>query len=201
MNNDEYRTIAGESKGIFRDRGSKFIALAYRCSTIDKVESNLEKARKEYRDARHHCYAYKLGVDEDSWRVNDDGEPSGSAGKPILGQISSFEVTNILIVVVRYFGGTLLGVGGLINAYRSAARDAIENNRIIKEQLKLEMSIHFPYASMNDVMKIIKEEKLEQNNQVFDMNCSIDLIFRLALKEKVLGRLSKVEGLKIIHPL
>jgi len=198
MNNDEYYTIAVESSGIFRDRGSKFIALAYRCSTIEDVELCLARARKEYRDARHHCYAYKLGMDNNTWRVNDDGEPSGSAGKLILGQIASFDLTNVLIVVVRYFGGTLLGVGGLIVAYRSAARDALENNRIIKEQIKLHITIHFPYGSMNDVMKIIKEEKLEQSNQVFDMNCSIDLCFRLMLQEKVSGRLSKVEGLKII---
>lgn len=200
MINDEYLTVSGLSTGIFRDRGSKFIALVYRVSNIEEVESCLEKARKEYRDARHHCYAYRLGIKDDAWRVNDDGEPTGSAGKPILGQISSFEITNVLIVVVRYFGGTLLGVGGLINAYRSAAKDALQNNKIITELLMSDISINFPYAAMNNVMKIIKDEHLEQSNQKFDLSCSIHLRFRLSSNERIISRLSKVDQLEIIYP-
>jgi len=146
---DSYRTIEGPSKGLFRDRGSRFIALAYPVRTTDEIKSILEELRKEYHDARHHCYAYMLGPDRQVWRANDDGEPSGSAGRPIMGQINSHELTDILIVVVRYFGGTLLGVSGLINAYKTAAADAISNASIVERRVHVSLRITFPYLVIN----------------------------------------------------
>lgn len=197
MLSDEYRTVKDASTGIFKDRGSKFIACVFRVASVEEVKTRLEEVKKEYRDARHHCYAYRLGMDDDNWRVNDDGEPSGSAGKPILGQISSFDITNVLIVVVRYFGGTLLGVGGLINAYKNAAREALQNNTIITELVKVHLHISFPYESMNSVMKIIKEEQLDQANQVFEIECSLDLQLRESDKDRVISRLKKVDRLSV----
>lgn len=197
MESDEYRTIKASSSGIFKDRGSKFIAHAYRVGSAEEAKGIIEEVKKDYRDARHHCYAYKIGTEDDNWRVNDDGEPSGTAGRPILGQISSFELSNVLIVVVRYFGGTLLGVGGLINAYRNAARNALENSIIITEHLKVKVHISFPYEAMNAVMKIIKDENPEQSNQVFENSCSLDLCFRKSDKDRLIGRLSIIEGITI----
>ena len=197
IRDDEYLTIKGTSSGTFKDRGSKFIAFVRRVQSVDDVKKELEEIRKEYRDARHHCYAYKIGTGEDNWRVNDDGEPSGSAGKPILGQINSYEITNVLIVVIRYFGGTLLGVGGLINAYRSAAREALENNTIVSEQVMEKLQISFPYEAMNDVMKVIKDENLEQSNQVFELQCSLTLGFRASKLDIIHGRLNHIEGVII----
>lgn len=193
---DTYKTIKSESRGLFKDRGSKFIGLAYRVSSVEEFQSALEEARKEYRDARHHCYAYKIGLNDDIWRVNDNGEPSGTAGKPIMGQINSFEITNVLIVVVRYFGGTLLGVGGLINAYRNAAKDALENAVIISEIITQSYDLEFPYLAMNDVMTLIKEENLSQSKQVFELSCSIRINFRKSIEDSIIGRLSKIKDLK-----
>ncbi len=150
--------------------------------------------RDEYHDARHHCYAYMIGADRLTWRVNDDGEPSGSAGKPILGQINSAGITNVLIVVVRYFGGTLLGVSGLINAYRTAAAEAIKNSGIISVTLMNYYRLVFPYTAMNDVMKILKEENAGQSDQSFDLECRITIRIPLSESERITGRLSAVEG-------
>ena len=160
------------------------------------IKSILEGIRKEHHEARHHCYAYQLGQEENSWRANDDGEPSGTAGRPILGQIRSFGLTNVLIVVSRYFGGTLLGVSGLINAYRSAANDALGNAEIIDHIIQESYEITYPYASMNDVMKIIKEEDIAQSGHSFDLECRIVVRFRLSSREKILARFSRIEGLK-----
>ena len=147
MESDSYKTIKSFSHGIFRDKGSRFIANAYPVADQEAVKPILDSLRKEFHDARHHCYAYMLGRERSVWRVNDDGEPSGTAGKPILGQINSFGLTNILIVVIRYFGGTLLGVPGLINAYRSAASEAIANAKIIKCTVQDYYEITFPYMA------------------------------------------------------
>jgi uncharacterized YigZ family protein len=193
---DTYKTIKSESSGLFKDRGSKFIGLAYRVRSVEEFQSSLEKAKKEYRDARHHCFAYKIGLDDDTWRVNDDGEPSGTAGKPIMGQINSFELTNVLIVVVRYFGGTLLGVGGLINAYRNAAREALEKAVIISEIITQSYDLEFPYLAMNNVMTLIKEENLSQSKQVFELSCSMRISFRKSIEESILVRLSKIKDLR-----
>jgi len=194
---DSYKTIEAPSKGLFRDRGSRFIALAFPVRKTDDIKSILDDLRKEYHDARHHCYSYMLGSDRLVYRSNDDGEPSGSAGRPILGQINSNELTDILIVVVRYFGGTLLGVSGLINAYRSAAADAISNALIVERRVHVSLRIIFPYLGMNEVMKVLKEEKVEQRDQKFDSDCSLVISFPASATEKIEGRLKKITGIVI----
>ena len=168
-----YRTISSPSEGSFRDRGSKFLAFAYPVNNEVAIKDILEELRKKYHDARHHCYAWKTGIRDINQRANDDGEPSSSAGKPILNQIEKARLTNVLIVVIRYFGGTLLGVGGLINAYRSAAKDAIENARVITVTIKHTYLIRFEYPRMNDVMTVVKELQLETFDQVFELSCSM----------------------------
>ena len=173
MPTEIYKTIKAPAEGVFRDRGSRFLAFAYPIGGQEEVKPILDKLRKEYHDARHHCFAYMLGNERINFRSNDDGEPSGTGGRPILGQINSFVLTNILIVVVRYFGGTLLGVSGLIHAYRSAAESAIQNSEIIECTLKEYYKLTFQYESMNDVMKILKDEDVNQSEQNFDTVCSI----------------------------
>ncbi len=195
MKEDEYKTLKGSSEGVFKDRGSRFIAKACPVENVEEVKEILLSLRKEYHDARHHCYAYIIGTDEENWRANDDGEPSGSAGNPILGQIRSFGLTNVLIVVIRYFGGTLLGVGGLINAYRNAARAAIESNSIITKTVKVRYQLKFPYLSLNSVMKLLKDEGLTQENQEFDNECMIIVSFRHSIETKVTERLGMIDDL------
>ncbi len=196
MISDTYKTIKDISGGIYKEKGSRFIATAYPVSDTDEIKNILDNVRKELHDARHHCYAYMLGHQKDTWRMNDDGEPSGTAGRPILGQINSFDITNVLIVVSRYFGGTLLGVSGLINAYKTAANDSLNNAVIIERTVKEYFQIFFTYDSMNDVMKVLKEEHVDQSDQSFDINCRINISFRESLHEKILGRLDRIEGLK-----
>ena len=191
-----YKTIKSFSQGVFRDRGSKFIAYAYPISDQESAKPIIDKLRKEFHDARHHCYAYMLGYQRLVWRANDDGEPSGTAGKPILGQINSNGLTNILIVIIRYFGGTLLGVPGLINAYKTAAADVIQNAEVIECSVNDYYEISFPFGSMNDIMKILKDEDIGQSDQVYDLECKIIINFRISSEERVLGRLSRIEGVK-----
>lgn len=157
---DEYITLKETSQGLYKEKGSKFIAIAAPVASADEVRYQLETLRKRYHDARHHCFAYRLGEEPYEIRYNDDGEPSGTAGKPIFGQILSFDLTNVLIVVIRYFGGVKLGTGGLIQAYRAAARDALDNGTIIRKRWTVRLEIRFNYLQMNEVMKIIKEENL-----------------------------------------
>jgi uncharacterized YigZ family protein len=196
MNSDTYKTIISSSQGIYKEKGSRFISFTFPISGQEEIKPIIDKIKKEHHEARHHCYAYMLGHEKIIWRVNDDGEPSGTAGKPILGQINSFGLTNILIVVSRYFGGTLLGVSGLINAYRSAAISAIQNAELTEKTVNEYYEITYPYISMNDVMRILKEENLVQSEQSFDLECRILLNFRISVKEKVLNRLSRIDGLK-----
>jgi uncharacterized YigZ family protein len=196
MESDIYKTIKSSSQGIYREKGSRFIASAYPVSDQEEIKPIIDKIRKEYHDARHHCYAFMIGHKRVNWRVNDDGEPSGTAGKPILGQINSSGLTNILIVVSRYFGGTLLGVSGLINAYRSAAACSINNAEIIDCTLLEYYVISFQFLSMNDVMKILKEENIGQSDQMFGLECSMNINFRVSAKETILKRLARVESLK-----
>jgi uncharacterized YigZ family protein len=195
---DTYKTITSESKGLFKDRGSRFIAFAIPVSSQEEIKTRLELLKKEYHDARHHCYAWVLMPDRQTWRVNDDGEPSGTAGKPILGQINSRELTNILVVVIRYFGGTLLGVSGLINAYRSAAADALINSNVIEKQIMETWMVSFPYSAMNDVMKVLKEEGCIQNNHNYEREtCTAEISVRASLADKLNGRLRKITGLSL----
>lgn len=198
MNPDNYLTVKKHSQGIFRDKGSKFIGLVWPVESVDSVRDIVDSVKKEYHDARHHCYAYMIGSDRLTWRVNDDGEPSGSAGKPILGQINSAGLTNVLIVVVRYFGGTLLGVSGLIQAYRTAAAEAIKNSGIITMTLMDYYRIGFPYAAMNDVMKILKEENAGQSDQSFGLDCSIQIKIPHSEAERITGRLSAISKVSTV---
>jgi uncharacterized YigZ family protein len=156
---DTYRTVTEISEGIYKEKGSKFIARCYPVRTESEVKQRLEEIKKEYFDARHHCYAYIIGYDKSGWRMNDDGEPSGTAGKPIYGQLQSFDLTNCLLVVVRYFGGIKLGVSGLINAYKAAARDAIENSTIIEKTINEIYRLEYPYEMINDAMKLLKDNE------------------------------------------
>jgi uncharacterized YigZ family protein len=199
MESDTYKTIKSPSQGVYKEKGSRFLAFAYPISDPEEIKPIIEKIRKEHYMAKHHCFAYMIGHDRATWRVNDDGEPSSTAGRPILGQINSFGLTNILIVVTRYFGGTLLGVSGLINAYKTAARSAIKNGEITECTLQEFYEITFPYLSMNDVMKILKEENISQSDQNFDLDCCIKINFRVSAKEKNLKRLSRIDGLKCIY--
>jgi uncharacterized YigZ family protein len=194
---DEYKTIAKPSQGTFRDKGSKFLAFAIPASSEQEVKQHLEALRKQYYDATHHCYAYVLGFDKSAYRVNDDGEPSGTAGRPIYGQLLSNDLTNTLIVVVRYYGGTNLGVPGLINAYKTSALDAINNATILTKIVKEIYEIQYPYEVMNDVMKIIKDEILEVINNEFGMKCVIRLAIRHSDAVRVTAKFSKVNQLII----
>lgn len=196
---DTYKTINKCSEGLYREKGSKFIARVYHVNSETQIKEHLAQLRKEFYDARHHCYAYQLGFDKSAYRVNDDGEPSGTAGRPIFGQIQSFDLTNVLIVVIRYFGGTKLGIGGLINAYRSATKEAIENNKIETRTINEVYKINYPYPCMNEVMKIMKDYKLEQKDQIFEMDCELTFIVRKGEANSIYDKLSKISDLKITY--
>lgn len=176
---DTYKSIAAPSKGLYKDLGSKFLAFAYPVETEEEVKTIVSGLKKEYFDARHHCYAYRLGRDGGQWRANDDGEPSSTAGRPILGQLLSNELSDILVVVVRYFGGTKLGVPGLIKAYKSATQDAIANGQIIEKISTELLTVEFDYLQMNDVMKVFKDLNITPLQQQFDLSCKISARVRL----------------------
>jgi len=176
---DTYKTIETPSKEIlFKDKNSKFFGYAFPVLNEDEVKNHLIDLKKKHHSARHWCYAYQIGTDTISFRANDDGEPNNTAGMPIYGQIQSFEVTNILIVVVRYFGGVKLGVGGLINAYKTSAQLALENTSIVEKTINIDYLITFDYKNMNKVMRIIKEKNLEVINQKLELNCQITISVR-----------------------
>jgi len=197
MFEDVYKTIDKKSLGLYKDKGSKFISVVVPCKTEGEVKTHLQQVKKEYYDARHHCYAYILGFDKSAYRMNDDGEPSGTAGKPIYGQLLSHDLTNILVVVIRYFGGTKLGVRGLINAYKYATLDAIENNEIITKIIKEAYELTFDYVDMNDVMRIMKEENLEQVDQDFQMTCKLTFSVRKQNADKVVKRFNDLRKLTV----
>ncbi len=194
---DTYKTISYPSEALFKEKMSRFIAFALPVRNVDEVKSHLDKFQKEYYDARHVCYAYMLGAERNEFRANDNGEPSGTAGKPILGQINSFDLTNILIVVVRYFGGVKLGTGGLAVAYREAARLAIIENEIIEKTVDEDISIVFEYPLLNEVMRIVKDENPEIIRQVFEMECEMTLRIRKSSAEKLQTKLMKVDSVRI----
>lgn len=194
---DTYKTISKESTGIYKDKGSKFLSFAFPVTNVEDVAPIVNSLKKEYFDARHHCFAWRLGVDGSHFRVVDDGEPSSTAGRPILGQIQSFGLTDILIVVIRYFGGTLLGVPGLIKAYKAAAEDAIKAAEIVEKFAETFINITFSYFVMNDVMKIIKDLSPNVLSQEFDNDCVMHLSIRQSMGEELSNRLSKVEGLQL----
>jgi uncharacterized YigZ family protein len=195
MNSDIYYSIKAPSQGLYKEKGSRFISFAFPVQDQEEIKPILDRIRKEHHEARHHCFAWMTGHERLNWRVSDDGEPSGTGGRPIMGQINSFGLTNILIVVTRYFGGTLLGVSGLINAYRSAAADAIGNAAITECTLREYYEITYPYDAMNQVMKILKEDNITLSDHSFDLVCSIRLNFRASARERILDRLMRIEGL------
>lgn len=192
---DSYKTIKTPSEGFFKDRGSKFFGYAYPITSEQELKLKIEELKKEHHTARHHCYAYRLKQDYSVYRANDDGEPTNAAGKPILGQIDAKELTNVGVVVVRYFGGTKLGVGGMMNAYKTAALEALNNAEIIECTIDEEFEISFGYPEMNTVMRFIKDLGLEIKSQKMEMDCKI--IFAIRKKEAQKAQ-DKFTGLKNI---
>lgn len=194
---DTYQTIEKPTESIFRDRGSKFLGFAYPINSDNDIKGIVAKLKADHPKANHHCWAMRLGTDRSVYRVNDDGEPSGTAGRPILNILLSKDVTNILVVVVRYFGGTLLGVPGLINAYKVATEEALKLAVIVQKTVNDIYTIKFDYLQMNDVMRIIKDENLSVLEQQFDNDCSMQLSIRKMQVEQALGKLGKVSGVKV----
>ncbi|SCW49673.1 YigZ family protein [Mucilaginibacter sp. NFR10] len=194
---DTYKTIENPAEGIFRDRGSKFLAYAFPVNSENDIKAIVAQLKSEHPKANHHCWAMRLTIDRSVFRINDDGEPSGTAGRPILNTLLSKDLTNILVVVVRYFGGTLLGVPGLINAYKAATEEALKQAVIISKTVNDVYTISFDYLQMNDVMRIIKEEGLGVLNQQFDNDCSIQLSIRKTQVEQALFKLNKVNGSQV----
>ncbi|MDR0506788.1 MAG: YigZ family protein [Dysgonamonadaceae bacterium] len=194
---DRYFTVSSCSEGLYKDRGSRFLAFACPVYTENEVKDCLQKLKKQYHDARHHCYACRLGVSGELWRAVDDGEPSGTAGKPILGQLISHNLTNIAVFVVRYFGGVKLGVSGLINAYRSATVSAIQNAEIVEKEDKDTLFLEFDCLVINEVMKTLKNEHSEIARQELDMQCKMEIRIRRSLSEQLKGKLLKIDSLRV----
>ncbi len=190
---DEYKTLTDHvGEGYYTEKRSKFLAFAHHVETADQVKKIVASYRKKYYDARHVCYAYMLGAARTEFRANDDGEPSSTAGKPILGQINSMELTDVLVVVVRYYGGVNLGTGGLIEAYREAASDALNHADVESRQVEEQIKYDFPYVMMNDVMRVVKEMQPRIVSQQYDNTCSITLSIRQSEAETLRGRLAKL---------
>ena len=194
MADDSYLTLAAPAEAALRERSSKFLAYAWPVRTEEEIRTHLEALRKRYYDATHHCYAWRLGADGGSWRANDDGEPSGTAGKPILGQLLSREVTDCLVVVVRYFGGTKLGVPGLIAAYKEATAAVLDAAEIVERTVDRLIRVDFPYVAMNEIMRVVKEERPEIRRQAFDNLCTMEFAIRESRAEQLIGKLKKAGG-------
>jgi uncharacterized YigZ family protein len=194
---DTYKTIIAPTEGIYKEKGSKFLSFAIPVSSADEVKEIVKNYRKEYYDSRHVCYAYMLGADRKEFRANDDGEPSGTAGRPILGQINSRELTNILVIVVRYFGGILLGTGGLVVAYKEATTDALDQAEVIEKTVDETISIVFDYVLMNEVMRIIKDTNAQISSQSFENKCEMQLSIRKQDAGLLSAKLAKIYGLQI----
>ena len=199
MNDDTYYMISTCGEGLYKEKGSKFIAETFIVTNEDEAKTAIATVKKKYFDARHHCYAYMIGPDKKNFRSSDDGEPSGTAGKPILNQILSKDVTNVCIVVTRYFGGIKLGTSGLINAYKAAAREALENSTIVEKTINEIYSLEFEYPLMNEVMRIMKEENLEQQNPRFELSCYLEFSTRKNDAPKIAEKFSNLFGVKITH--
>lgn len=194
---DTYKEIYEPSTGSYKDRGSKFFAHAHPVWSEEDIKVLIDVLKKQYYDARHHCYSWILNPDKSAYRINDDGEPSGSAGKPIHGQLLKYDLTNILVVVIRYFGGTKLGIPGLINAYRSATIDALENAKVKEKLIRDVYLVEFTYPDMNIVMKILKDEELEQFEQDFGIECKLKFAVRKNEADRVFAMFKKIHTLKI----
>lgn len=197
MPSDTYKTIEAPAEGLYKEKGSKFLAFGYPASSPEEITEILNSIRKKYHDARHHCYAYRVGIKNEISRMNDDGEPTNTAGKPIYGQILSNGLTNILIVVARYFGGTLLGRGGLVKAYKAAAADMLSNARIaVRYQEKL-FKIVFEYHALNEVLKILDREQLKQEDNKYDSLCSITIRINANKEKSILSKLERINSVRI----
>ena len=194
MENDVYRTIESDAEALFKEKSSKFLCFAYHVTTEEQIRERLEVLYKKYYDATHHCYAWRLGPRGETFRANDDGEPSSTAGKPILGQLLSHEITDCLIVVVRYFGGTKLGVSGLIEAYKTSAAEVIAAAEVVERTVDDRIEVRFSYMARNEVMRVIKDMQPKIVEQCFDNLCTMTLTIRQSQSEQLLTRLSKVEG-------
>ena len=194
---DLYQTISSPSEGVYKEKGSKFIAMAYPIFSESEFKEKMQDLKKEYHDARHHCYAFRLGADMQQYRFSDDGEPSSTAGKPIFGQIQSFKLTNIAIIVMRYFGGTKLGVGGLITAYKAATKDALNNANVISRTVDNSYEIQFSYAIMSDVMNFLKKNSIEILSQSLEESGTIQIRVRKSESQRIIEQLEKIDGLKI----
>ncbi|MDR0895114.1 MAG: YigZ family protein [Prevotellaceae bacterium] len=194
---DSYKTIEASAQGIYTEKRSKFLAFALPVCSVEEIKEYLDIYRKKYYDARHVCYAYMLGHERVDYRINDNGEPSGTAGKPILGQINAHELTNVLIIVVRYFGGIKLGTSGLTVAYRMAAAEAIASAAVIERTVDESVTILFEYPFMNDVMRVVKEEEPVIVTQTYDTDCRMTLAIRRSLMSRLRSRLEKIETLRL----
>jgi uncharacterized YigZ family protein len=197
MPSDTYKTIEAPAEGLYREKGSKFLAFGYPVSSPEEITKILDSVRKKYHDARHHCYAYRIGIRNEISRMNDDGEPSNTAGKPIYGQILSNGLTNILIVVVRYFGGTLLGRGGLVKAYKSAAADMLSNARIELRYPERLFKIEFEYHALNEVLKTLDREQIKQEDNKYNSLCSITIRISTNKEKSILSRLGRINSVRI----
>ena len=195
---DTFLTISTTSEGLYKEKGSKFLAFAIPVSSVEEIKEILMEKRKEFHDARHVCFAYMLGAESNDFRANDDGEPSGTAGRPMLGVLQSNNLTDTLLIVVRYFGGTKLGTSGLITAYKEASADAIANNSIIEKTVDESVTIRFEYPFLNDVMRVVKEENPTILEQHFDTDCFMTLCIRKRDFPKLVSRLEKVESISIM---
>ena len=194
---DTYKTIISEAEGLYKEKGSKFLSFAMPVSTADQAKEIVKEYRKKYYDARHVCYAYMIGAERTDFRANDDGEPSGTAGRTILGQINSRELTNVLVIVIRYFGGILLGTGGLVVAYKEATADALNQTEIIEKTVDIRISISFDYVLMNDVMRVIKDVNAQITAQTYVNQCMMQLSIRKQDAELLSSKLKKILGLVI----
>ncbi|GAB4346317.1 MAG: YigZ family protein [Flammeovirgaceae bacterium] len=197
MERDFYYTLKKGGEGLYKEKGSKFLAFSYFVDSEEDVKSKLEEIRKKYFDARHFCYAYILGFYQEKFRANDDGEPNNSAGMPILGQIRSKSLTNTLVVVVRYFGGTKLGVSGLIQAYKTAAEEALSKSEIVEKLITVPVKLEFEYILINEVMRIAKKYNLDFSNQSFDENYKIEFQVRKGMYQEVIQKLKEIRGVSI----
>ena len=192
---DIYKTIGAPTEGIYKEKGSKFIAYAFPVSNEQQIKEITARLKKEHHSARHHCFAWRLGSDLKLFRVNDDGEPSGTAGRPIFGQIQQHELTDLLVVVVRYFGGILLGTSGLTNAYKHATADVLANAFIVEKVVETAIEVNFDYLAMNDFMMVLKEFQIEMKESHFDLTCKTKILVRKQLIAKVMEKLGKIDKL------
>jgi uncharacterized YigZ family protein len=197
MEKDEFLTLEKPAQGTYKEKGSRFLGFAFPVESEDQVKTRLERIKNQYHDARHHCYAYRLGADHQTFRMNDDGEPSSTAGRPIYGQIQSYQLTNVLVVVVRYFGGTLLGTSGLIRAYKQAAGEALKQAKIIKKTVKSLYQLEFDYALMGEVMRLLHETGIQPYEREFKRTCKFRIGIRKSQESKVSQRFNRIKGLEL----